>query len=111
MLKGIDYERLDELIRLPGELSGFLKTKGKVYKIIPPACFFLWEIEGEPAEEGKTEHMMMITDIPVTLDPETYIPTKVMPRNGFSSDRNLSEMILKSVYVSDVGELTALPFT
>ena len=52
---------------------------------------------------------MIITDIPV--DPETFIPTTTLPRNGFRNQRGLSEVILKSVYVSEANEIIALPFT
>ena len=87
------------MIRSPGEISDFLKANGKEYKIIPPTCFFLWEMEGKKAEEEGKEYTMIITDIP--MDPETFIPTTTLPRNGFRNQRGLSEVILKSVYVSE----------
>ena len=111
LLEGVDEKRLEALIRSPGEVSDFLKANGREYKTILPTCFFLWEMEGKKVEDEGIEYTMIITDIPGTLNPETFVPTKTLPRNGFRSQRGLSEMILKSMYVSEENETIVLHFT
>ena len=111
LLEGVEDKRLDVLIMSPRAVCDFLKAKGVEHKINPSTFFFLWKMEKKKAKGGGMEYTMIITDIPNTLDPETFIPTKTLPRNGFRSQQDLSKTILKSVYISETNDTVVSPFT
>ena len=96
---------------IPGEIGEFLKANGKDHKITPPTFFFEWNMQEEQAKEGAVEHMITITDIPTTLDPERYIPKTPLPRNGYNNRWAIAEMLLKSTYINEKNDTVRSPFT
>ena len=85
LLEGVEGERLDVRITSPGEVRDLLKANAREYRIDPPTFFFLWNMEEDKSIDEVIDHTMIITDIPDTLDPETFITIKPLPRNGFST--------------------------
>ena len=109
---GVEDEKLNIMITSPGGVQDLLKANAGEHKIDPPTFFFFWDMDERKAKElGVIEHMMIITEIPDTLDPETFIPSKPLPRNGFSTRWIVREMILKSTYVSETDITISSPFT
>ena len=110
-MDGVEDEKIKIMITSPGGIRDLLKANAREHKIEPPTFFFLWDVDVRKTKEGVTEHTMIITDIPDTLDPETFIPIKPLPRNGFSTQWGLREMILKSTYTSETDVMVSSPFT
>ena len=100
-MDGVEDDRLDAMTTSPGVVQEFLKANTGEHKINPPTFFFPWEMDPKNAKEGVIERMMIITYIPDTLDPETFIPTIPLPRSRFSAQWGLRETILKSVCISE----------
>ena len=111
LMDRVKDERLDIMITSPGVVRDFLKANAGEHKINPQTFFFLWKMDQKKAKEGGIEHMMIIADIPSKLDPETIIPTKPLPRNRFSTQRERREMILKSEYISETDDMISSHFT
>ena len=87
LMDRVEDEKLRIMIMItsPGGIQELLKANTREHKVEPPTFFFLWDMDERKAKEGVIEHMMIITDIPDTLDPETFIPIKPLLRNGFST--------------------------
>ena len=67
------------MITSPMGIRDLLMANRREHMIEAPTFFFIWDMDEITADDGvTTEHMIIITDILITLDPETFIPTTTL---------------------------------